>query len=155
MSTVGKRVIYVGQAGSNGCHPQNLEGVAVAAHAPGTLLVNGATGFVASTKTAFDASQQALFADKDQQRSKSVDDAWIINENMVAIHGRSGDFLNALVATGQTIVQGDSLVSNAAGLLISATDTVDDGTNGSQVVIAYADETITTAATELVRVRIA
>lgn len=151
MSAIGKRTIFVG---SQYDKPQTVEGVAVAATAPGTLLKQTSSGLAASDKTALDASQLPLFADKDQLRSKSVDTSWTINENMIAIHGRSGEFLNALVATGQTLAIGDALVSNAAGLLTKATDTLDDGTDGSQVVICFADEALTTSGTTLVRVRI-
>ena len=87
-------------------------------------------------------------------RSKSVDDAWTINENMVAIQGRSGDFMNVLVATAMTLVAGDPLCSNAAGLLIKATVLTSTAV-GAQAVLAYANETITTTATQLVSVRIA
>lgn len=155
MSTIGKRVIYVGSAGEHNSAPLNVEGEAVQAIAAGSLLKQTSSGLDLSDKTAFDASQMPLFADKDQLRSKSVDDAWTINQNMVAIQGRSGDFLNVLVATGQTLAKGDALVSNGAGILTEASDTVDDGTTGSQVVIAFADEAVTTTATQLVRVRIA
>lgn len=154
MSTIGKRVIYVGSAGENNCAPLNIEGEAVQAIAPGSLLKQTAAGLDLSDKAAIDGSQMALFADKNQLMSKSVDDSWTINQNMVAIQGRSGDFLNVLVATAQTLIKGDALVSNAAGLLIKATDTTDDA-GGSQHVVAFADEALTTSGTQLVRVRIA
>ena len=155
MSTIGKRTIYVGAAGENNSKPMTVEGVAVAAHLPGTLLKQTASGLEAQDATATDRAALPLFADKDSMRQKSVDDAWVINENMAAVLGRSGDILNVLVATGQTLAIGDALVSNGAGLLIKATDTVDDGTDGSQYPIAFADEAVTTTATQLVRVRIA
>jgi hypothetical protein len=148
MSTKGKRVIYVGQAGGNNGKPLNVEGVAVAATAPGTLMTNSASGLSASTNAATVFGTLPLFADKDQQRSKSVDDAWTINENMVAIQARSGEFLNVLVATGQTLAIGDPLVSDGAGLLTKGTGA------GTQHVVANADEAVTTSGTTLVRVRI-
>jgi hypothetical protein len=154
MSTIGKRVIYVGGAGDNNSTPRNVEGEAVSAVLPGTLLAESASGLDASAASATTTSQLPLFADKDQLKSKSVDDAWTINQNMVAILGRSGDFLNVLVATGQTLSIGEALVSNGAGLLIAATDVVDDA-GGSQHIICYSDEALTTSGTTLVRVRIA
>jgi len=145
MSDVGKRVIFVGPAGGNNSKPLNVEGVAVAATAPGTLLTTSAAGLTASADAATVFGKLPLFADKDQQRSKSVDDAWLINENMVAINPRSGEFLNVLVATAMTLLVGDPLVSNAAGLLVKGTGA------GTQQVLMICDEDITTTSTTLVR----
>jgi len=147
MSDVGKRVIFVGPAGSGNCKPLNVEGLAVAAVAPGTLMATSASGLAASAAAATVFGTLPLFADKDQMRSKSVDDNWTINENMVAIQPRSGEVLNVLVATAMTLVVGDPLVSNAAGLLVKGTGA------GTQSVIMIADEAITTTATTLVRAK--
>lgn len=147
MSDVGKRVIFVGPAdGSAFAHPLNVEGVADAAIAPGTLVKNTATGLDASDDAATVFGTLPLFADKNQMQSKSVDDSWVSGENMVAIQLRSGEFANVLVATGQTLAVGDPLISNGAGLLVKGT-----GAN-TENVICNADEAITTAATTLVRV---
>ena len=148
MSTVGKRTIYVG-AGANNTQPLNIEGIAVAATAAGSLMTQSASGLSKSGDAATVFGVLPVFADKDQLRSKSIDDAWTINENMIAIQGRSGDMLNVLVATGQTLVHGDPLVSNGAGLLTKGTGA------GTQYVVCVADEAITTSGTELVRVKIA
>lgn len=145
MSVKGKRTIYVGPAGSSNSKPLNVEAVALAALAPGTYLEKGATGFAANTSAATVFGNRILFADKDQQRSRSVDDNWTINENMVAIQPRSGEFLNVLVATGQTLAIGDPLVSNGAGLLVLGTGA------STQKVVCTADEAIVTSATTLVR----
>lgn len=148
MSDLGKRTIYVG-AGVNNATPLNMEGVAVSAMLPGTLLKPEAAGLDASGDAATVFGTLPIFADKDQMRTKSVDDAWTIAENMVGIVGRSGDFLNVLVATTQTLIVGDPLVSNAAGLLTKGTGA------STQHVICVADEALTTSGTTLVRVRIA
>jgi hypothetical protein len=150
MSTISKRTIYVGPAGEDNSKPLNVEGVALAAILPGTLLTQAATGLEANSKGHTVFGSELLIADKDQQRSKSVDTAWTTGENMVAIKARSGEFLNVLVATGQAITaKGIALSHNGSGVLkISAT-------NGSEQVLAYADEIITTTSTELVRVRVA
>lgn len=148
-----KNTIYVGGAGRNNCMPNVIEAEADAAITPGTLLEQSATGFAASTKLATNTDQLPLFADKDQQRSRSVTDDWTIDQNMVAILAQSGDILNVLVATGQTLSVGEALVSNGAGLLTAATDVVDDA-GGAQHPVAYADEALTTSGTTLVRVRI-
>ena len=90
-----------------------------------------------------------LVADLDQMRSKSVDDDWTASENMVAIRPRSGEFMNVLVATGQNLDIDTALTRTTAGLLtIAATD-------GTEEIVAYSAEDVTTAATQLVRVRFA
>ena len=154
MSTKGKRVIYVGPADDANHKPLNIEGVAVAAIAPGTVLKQTTSGLDANDIAATTFGEQLIVADKDQQRSKSVDDAWTINENMVAIAPRSGEFLNVLVATAQTLERGSPLSRNGAGLLkLAVTPAVVGAT--SEEIVAYADETVTTTATQLVAVRIA
>lgn len=154
MSTKGKRVIYVGPCDGSNHKPLTLEGIAVAAHAPGTLLKRTAAGLANNDVAATVFGEQLIVADKDQMRSKSVDDAWTINENMVAIVPRSGEFINALVATTQTLIAGDPLSRNGAGLLKLAVTPATVGAT-SEEIVAYADEAITTTATTLVRVRVA
>jgi len=155
MSSIAKRTIYVGPGGDNNGKPLVIEGVALAATAPGTVVEQVATGLQANAAAATVFGQELLVADKDQARSKSVDDAWTISENMVAIKARSGDILNVLVATGQTIsAKGTPLSLNGAGLLKIAVTPATVGVTSEQV-LAYADEIITTSATTLVRVRVA
>lgn len=154
MSVKGKRTIYVGPADNSDAKPLHTEGVAVAATAPGTVLKETASGLEASDIAATQFGEQLIVADKDQARSKSVDDSWTINENMVAILPRSGEFLNVLVATGQTLIRGSALSRNGAGLLKLAVTPATVGAT-SEEVVAYADEAVTTTGTELVRVRVA
>lgn len=155
MSVIGKRTIYVGPADGANHKPLNVEGEALAAIAPGTVVESVATGLQVNANAATVFGQELLVADKDQQRTKSVDDAWTINENMVAIQARSGEFLNVLVATGQAITaRGTPLSLNGAGLLKIAVTPATVGVTSEQV-LCYADEIITTTATTLVRVRVA
>lgn len=154
MSTKGKRVIWVGPADGSNSKPMNVEGKAVAATAPGTIMERVAAGLQINAAAATVFGQELIIADKDQARSKSVDDAWTINENMVAIHLRSGEFANALVATGQALVVGTPLSLNGAGLLKIAVTPANVGATSEQV-LCYADETVTTTGTQLVRVRAA
>ena len=150
MATKGKRNIYVGPADhGHAGKPQNVEGKAIAAVLPGTFLELVATGLDASGDAATIFGNLPIFADKDQQRSKSVDDAWTIGENMVGIQARSGEFFNVLVATAQTLIAGDPLVSNGAGLLVKGSSA------NTQHVICNADEALTTSGTTLVRVVVA
>ena len=154
MSTLGKRVIYVGPADGSNHKPLNVEGVAVAAVLPGTFLKRTTAGLDTNDIAAIIFGEQMLIADKDQQRSKSIDTAWTINENMVAIAPRSGEFINCLVATGQTLIVGSPLARNGAGLLKLAVTPATVGAT-SEEIVGYSDETITTSATTLVRVRVA
>ncbi len=152
MSVKGKRVIFVGPADGSNHKPLNVEGVATEAAAPGSVMDFAAAG--AGLELADDAAtvfgKIFMVADKDQQRSKSVDDAWTINENMVAIQPRSGEFVNVLVITAQAVVKGSPLGRSATpGALQLA------ATNGTDEIEIYADETVTTTATQLVRCRMA
>ena len=154
MSAIGKRVIFVGPADGSNHKPLNIEGVAVAAVLPGTFLKRTAAGLDTNDIAAIIFGEQFIIADKDQQRSKSVDTAWTINENMVAITPRSGEFVNALVATGQTLIKGSPLARNGAGLLKLAVTPATVGAT-SEEIVGFADETITTTGTILVCVRVA
>lgn len=154
MAIKGKRTIYVGPAGVSNCSPLNIEGKAVAAIAPGTLLKRTTAGLDINNIGATVFGEQLIVADKDQQRGKSVDDAWTINENMVGIAPRSGEFMNILVAAGQALISGSPISRNGAGLGKLA---VTPGAVGatSEEIMCYSDEIVTTAATQLVRVRVA
>lgn len=154
MSTKGKRMIWIGPADGSNAKPLNIEGKAASAIAPGTILKRTATGLAANDVAATTFGEQLIVADKDQARSLSVDTAWAINENMVAIAPRSGEFMHILVATGQTLIKGDPIARNGAGLGKLAVTPATVGAT-SEEVIAYAEEAITTVATTLVRVRIA
>lgn len=154
MSDIGKRTIYVGPADGANHKPLNIEGIAVSGMLPGTFLKQTTSGLAVNDIAAIIFGEQFIIADKDQQRTKSVDDAWTINESMVAIAPRSGEFVNALVATTQTLERGSPLSRNGAGLLKLAVTPATVGAT-SEEIVGYADETITTTATTLVRVRIA
>lgn len=149
MSAIGKRVIFVGPADGSNHKPLNIEGKAVAAVLPGTFLKRTAAGLDANNIAAIIFGEQLIIADKDQQRSKSVDDAWTINENMVAIKPRSGEFFNALVVTAQTLIKGDPMARNAAGLLKLAVTPATVGAT-SEEIACFCEEDITTSGTELV-----
>lgn len=154
MSVKGKRVIYVGPADGSNHKPLDIEGIAVAATAPGTLMKRLATGLAVNNIAAIIFGEQTIVADKDQQRSKSVDDAWTIDENMVAIAPRSGEFVNILIATGQTLIVGDPIARNGAGLGKLAVTPATVGAT-SEEILGFSEEALTTSGTTLVRVRIA
>lgn len=144
MSAIAKRTIWVGPADGSNSKPLTVEGIAVAAHLPGTPLALSATS--AGLEAAAQGDNLLLVADKDEMRSKSVDTAWTINENMVAIQPRSGEFVNVLVVTGQALVRGTPLTVPVAGGPLAI------GTEANAV--CWSDEIVTTTATQLVRVRV-
>jgi hypothetical protein len=153
MATKGKRVIWAGPADGVNTRPQAIEGKAIgAAILPGTVLKQLATGLDTNNIAATVFGQLFVVADLNKMMSKTVDDAWTQNENMVAVQPRSGEFVNVLVASGQNItVPGTALSRNGAGLLKVA------ATNGTEEIVAYADELTggALAANTLIRVRVA
>lgn len=155
MSAIGKRCIWVGAVDGPADKPLHIEGVCLSATLlPGTIMEEVSTGLQRNATAATTFGQELIVADKDEMRSKSVDDAWTQNENMVAIRPRSGEFFNALVATGQALVRGVPLALNGAGLLKIAVTPATVGATSEQV-LCYADETVTTTGTQLVRCRAA
>ena len=154
MSAIGKRVIFVGPADGSNHKPLNIEGIAVSAVLPGTFLKRTSAGLDTNDIAAIIFGEQFIIADKDQQRSKSVDTAWTVDESMVAIAPRSGEFVNALVATGQTLIVGSPMARNGAGLLKLAVTPATVGAT-SEEIVGYSDELITTTGTILVCIRVA
>ena len=155
MSVIGKRTIYVGPADGSNHKPLNVEGLAVAATAPGTIVESVAAGLQINAAAATLFGQELMVADKDQMRSKSVDDSWTIAENMVAIKPRSGEFINVFVAAGNNLTaRGVPLSLDGSGMLkIAVTPAVVGAT--SEQVLAYSDEIVNVAADALTRVRVA
>lgn len=152
MSIKGKRVIYAGPAdGSAFAHPLKVEGLASEASIlPGSVLDYAAAsaGLELMDDAATVFGKPLMVADKDELGAGSVDDAWTIAESMVGLKPRSGEFFNVLVITAQALVRGTALTRSVAtpgALIIAATD-------GTEEVLCYADEVVTTAATQLVRV---
>lgn len=140
MSVITKRVIYVGPGDYVDSKPLNVEGKAISADIlPGTVLKQVVTGLDTSDVAATVFGNLPLIADKDQMRTKSVDDAWTQNENMVAIQARSGEMCNVLVAPAQDITRnGLPLSRNGDGTLKVA---VQDGT---EEIVAYSAQIINT-----------
>jgi len=152
MSAIGKRVIYVGPADDANHKPLHIEGIATEAGIlPGAVIDYAASG--AGLELMDDAAtvfgKPLRVADKDQMRTKSVDDAWTVDENMVGIDLRSGEFANVLVASSQALTTGLALTRNATipgTLVIAAAD-------GTEEILCQSDETVTTTTTQLVRVK--
>lgn len=154
MSIKGKRLIYVGPADGANHKPLNVEGVATEAGIlPGSVIDYAAAsaGFELMDDAATVFGKPLMVADKDQMRSVSVDTAWTIDENMVGMKPRSGEFFNVLVITGQALLVGTPLTRSAGTpgtLVIAATD-------GTEEILCTSDELVTTTATQLVRVIVA
>ena len=154
MSTIGKRVIFAGAADSANSKPLTVEGIATEAGIlPGSVVDYAAAG--AGLELMDDAAtvfgKPLLVADRDEIGNADIDTAWAVNESAVAIRPRSGEFLNVFVITGQALTVGAALTRSAAApgaLVIAATD-------GSEEVLCFADETVTTTGTQLVRVSVA
>lgn len=144
MAEAGKRNIF-----NDMCQPEAVEGVALQADIlPGMMVTPTAAGYNKNAKASTVFGFQPLFADKDLIRMTSVDTVLVQNENMVARPLAANESANVLVATGQTInAPRLPLASNGDGSLkLAATD-------GTDYVVAYSDEIITTTAATLVRVR--
>ena len=156
MSTIGKRLIWVGPADGSNAKPANIEGVATQATIlPGSVVIQAAAsaGLELSDVAATLFGNPFMVADKDQMRAKSVDDLWAISENMVAIQPRSGEYLNVLVIIAQALVVGTPLArSGTDGALKIAVTPATVGAT-SEEILCYVDEIVTTTATQLVRVR--
>ena len=155
MSIKGKRVIYVGPAdGSAFASPRTVEGLATEASIlPGSVLDYAAAsaGLELMDDAATVFGKPLMVANKDEHGAGSVDDAWTINENMIGLKPRSGEFFNVLVITAQALVRGTPLTRSVAtpgALIIAATD-------GTEEVLCHAAEVVTTAATQLVCVSVA
>jgi len=153
MSVITKRSIYVAPADGAFDKALTVEGVATEAISPGAVVDYAAAsaGLELMDDAATVFGKPLLVADKDQMRSKSVDDAWTINENMVAIKPRSQETLNVLCVTAQALLRGTALTRSAVtpgALVIAATD-------GTEEILCYSDEAVTTTATQLVAVTVA
>lgn len=86
-----------------------------------------------------------VYVAKEQTASFDIDRAYELGETVQAYVPHSGEFYQMLVATGQALVVDTPLTSTGAGLL--------DIAAGTDVVICYSDEAVTTVATTKVRVK--
>lgn len=75
-----------------------------------------------------------------------IDVAYLADETVFAYKPASGEYYQMLVATGQALVVDSPLTSNGAGLLRLAVV-------GTDTVVCYSNETITTTATTPVAVK--
>ena len=148
MSIIGKRKIWVGPADASNVKPLIVEGLAVDAIKPGSIVEQVAGGLQTLSTAATVFGAECLVAlEYGCHTGGTVDVDYSIGDNALAGQARSGEFYNALVATTLVLTKGIPLSSNADGTLkLAATD-------GTEEILFYSDETVTTTAAQLVRVR--
>lgn len=86
-----------------------------------------------------------VYVVKERTGDGDVDIAYTVNETAQAYIPHSGELYQMLVVTGQALSVDTPLTSNGAGLLTIA--------SGTDVIVCYSDEAITTTATTKVRVK--
>lgn len=145
MALKGKRLIF-----ADACSPKAQELPATTATIlPGMLVSNVTGGYAPSADAATVFGKPMLVADYNFLAAGNVDAAFALEQNVVARTLPKDDFANVRVAAGQNITAlNTGLSSNGDGTLKIAL------TNGTESILAYADEIINTGATAaLVRVR--
>lgn len=145
-----KHTIYLGPADSANCHALRVEGLAVDAVLPGTLVKQTAAGLATSDKAATVFDSQVLIAEEyGAHVGQDVGTAYPIGGVCLSVDLRSGEFANVRVATGNNLTaKGIALSSNGDGQFkIAATD-------GTEQVLLYSDEIVNvTANNTLVKAR--
>lgn len=146
--TASKTLVWRGSADAANKAPNVFEGIALDAMLPGVLLDPVATGLQTSAIAATVFNSKPIFSNRDVMRQKNMDAAWVINESAQGVEFRSGEFGCVRVAASQVIAKRRTpLSSNGDGTLKIAL------TDGTEQILAYSDEIITTGGSaELVNV---
>ena len=144
-----KRKIHLGPADGS-AKALYVEGLAVDAFVPGTLLKQTASGLATSdiADSAFN-SECIVAKEISESEGGTISTAYTIGDTAKGVVVRSGEFANVRVAASQNITSaGVALASNGDGTLkIAATD-------GTDQVLFYSDEIVNTGASvALVTVR--
>lgn len=134
-----KNVIWAGPADQANASPMTVEGLAVQALLPGSLVAVDASGMDYSDADATVDTDLLVVREVGENYGKKITEAWTINENAIAVRPRSGEFVNVRLAASQTVVYGSPLTSNGDGTFKVATPATD-------VVHLYAREAVTTGA---------
>jgi hypothetical protein len=147
-----KNTIYLGPIDQFD-HALHVEGLAVDAFLPGTLVKRVAGGLETTDKAATVFDNELLVArEKGEGEGQSVTTAYTIGDTALAVKLRSGEMVYARVADAQAITaKGTPLSSNADGTLKIAVVPATVGATSEQILF-YAEEVITTSGVELVKV---
>ncbi len=128
---------------------------AEAAMIPGSVADYAAAsaGFELMDDAATVFGKPLMVVDRKWSQGATMTTAWTLGENMVVVKPRSGEFINVLVVTGQALLRGTALTRSAGtpGALVIATI----ASPQLHEILCYADEVVTTGATQLVQVRVA
>ncbi len=118
-----KNRIWAGPGDYGNQKPLLVEGIAVSALQPGTICAQVAAGLNVSSAAATDALAEVLVVKEiGPHRDKTIADSWDVGDTAEAIRVRSGEFVNAVVASGNNILnKGVALTLNGAGKLAIAT----------------------------------
>ena len=139
-----KTLVWRGDSsGANG-KANVFEGICLDAMLAGTLLDVVATGLQTGTVDGVVHTNKPIFANRDVNRQKNMDEPWVLNDSMSAVEFRSGEFGCVRVALGQNITaRRVPLASNGDGTLKIAVIPATVGATSEQV-LCYSDEIINT-----------
>ncbi|MCZ2496429.1 hypothetical protein GN316_06650 [Xylophilus sp. Kf1] len=132
-----KNVIRVAPATVN--DPQKMEKPAVEAMLPGHLLLANAAG---QFKKHDGANAGGLVFVADLNLHDGLNDAYAAGDTVQAYVPVSGEFYQMRMATGQ------ALIKDVTALTSAGAGRMDIGTVGTDVIVAYAGETVTTTAND-------
>lgn len=138
--------------------PIASEGKATAAVTPGMALATAGSpisgGVDGRTVTPAGAGYVGpAFARENEIVGKGIDDAYAEDDNVLYYSPRKGDWIYALLTTGNNITAGDSLSCGAGGLLVKASAGT-PGTTFASPVVARALETINNTSGEAARIKV-
>lgn len=127
--------------------PTQDEALTAASTLPGTLLYKNSGVFTAHATDGGGAGVKLYVADLNTLQQGDTTTAWASGDTAVAFEPRQDERYNMLVATGQTISAVDTpLTSNGDG-------TLRIGIVGTDDILCYSDEIVTTSAAQLVAVK--
>lgn len=124
--------------------PQVQEAILNGAYLPGTFVVWSAGNFA---QAGANSLLKVFLLQDNYLLLKGVDDAWTSGDRGIALELLDEQFYNARVPTGNNLVKGSPLTTNATGRLVLATT--------GQRIVAFSEEAYNnnTGSDQLVRVR--
>ena len=132
--------IWLGPADGSNAKALLVEGAAVDAIVPGSLVVRSASGLATSGLAATVFNSETIVAQEQGSHVGAViTDAYTIGETAKGVKARSGEFLLVRVAASQNITsKGVALSSNGDGTLKIAL------TDGTEQILFYSEEIVNT-----------